>query len=102
MRDRSVAQSHGRSHGVLDASNEDAVAVLHKLACPWPMHVMQGQLELGHQEDIEHVSRLAQRHIELAHNAGELEDHAQRLEMLSAPAAIEAAVHSEVADGLIV
>jgi hypothetical protein len=63
---------------------------------------MERQFELGHEEGVEDVPRLAQRQLELAHDAGELVDHAQRLVALRLPAAVETAVHAEVADGLCV
>src|SRR5680860_1675786 len=97
-----MAQLKLRLDRMFDATNEDAVTAADQSARLRPMDIVQGQLQFWHKEDIEHVPRLTQRHIELAHNAREFEDHAQGLRVLSLPASVEAALHAEVADDMSV
>ena len=76
MSDRPAAPPQRRRDCMLDASDEDTVATLDERVHAWPMHIVQCQLQLGHEEHIEHVFRLAQRDFELANDARELVDHA--------------------------
>ena len=63
---------------------------------------MQSQLELGQQEDSEHVDSLAHGHVKLADSTSEQADHRERLLELSGPVAVKASMRTEVADGLAV
>src|SRR6185437_6984506 len=55
MSDRRAAPPQRRRDCMLDASDEDTVATLDERAHAWPMHIVQCQLQLGHEEHIEHV-----------------------------------------------
>ena len=85
---------------MFDAPDDGRIAFGDEAIRVWPMHIPQRQLKLGQQEDVEHERSVVQRQTELVHHASEGADHRKGLGVLILPAAVQAAMHSEIANGL--
>jgi len=87
---------------MLQAADEDAIAVSNPSSSAGSVDVVKRQLEPREEEDVEHVNRLTNRQLELAHCPREEHDRLAAFLLLLGPCAVKAGVCSEVADGLIV
>lgn len=87
---------------MLQASNEDAVAVFNPSTRAGAMNVMKSKFKPREEENVKQMNCFADRQMEFAHSSREEHDGLATLLLLLHPRPIETRVCSEVSDGLIV
>lgn len=81
---------------MLNAANEHAVALADPLSHAVAVDVMQRDLEAWHQERVDHVHEVANRHAEFDGKTSEHDDRSTRLLLLNGAASVERAVEAQV------
>ena len=96
------AQRQQGASSMLDAAEQQAIAVFEPAGAARPVDISQRQLQLRKQEHVEHARGRAEWKGELAHEASEHRDQAKSFLALHGPAAVKADMKPQVANGMVV